>query len=304
MRSAKQIGDELEDAVAWIESIILKEEHGLKEGEFFLTPKYKVNVGNVLHEIDIFIEIKRPKSYSTIFVFECKNRTNKSDKNDIIIFAEKINTVKANKGFFISRGVTKDARNQARNHGRIEIVDVSAQFDVPDIIRDYHICESIRQNLCIKLKGILRNSAPTSFNINDLIAQNFCVYGEDKKLIDYLVEIADKHVESVMNKEKTDQLADGEYPYQQTKNISFTPSGCRLSNWRNIVYFDVLDVIMTMDWMVTIRRPKIVWKYDVKDRGRIIRMMSDKSEQLPALEHTFVQISENKWAIHVSMKPQ
>src|SRR5690606_35241452 len=55
--------------------------------------------------------------------FECKNyKSKKVDKNDIIIFEEKINLANAQKGYFVAKNYTKDALNRASQSSRIEIL--------------------------------------------------------------------------------------------------------------------------------------------------------------------------------------
>jgi hypothetical protein len=109
-KGAREKGDELEDAVHAIEDTILKTAPGFAEGTFRIESKRIVSLDGVRHEIDLFVTAALPSGYDAVFVFECKNWEEKVGKNEIIIFSEKVRAANAQKGFFVARAFTKDAK--------------------------------------------------------------------------------------------------------------------------------------------------------------------------------------------------
>lgn len=123
--SAKQKGDQLEDAVRAIEHSILSVAPGLAEGTFRMQQKRIVNAAGVRHEIDLFVTASLAAGYEATFIFECKNWKLKVGKNEIIVFTEKVAAASAQSGFFVARAFTKDARAQAAKDSRVRLLVAS-----------------------------------------------------------------------------------------------------------------------------------------------------------------------------------
>jgi hypothetical protein len=65
-------------------------------------------------------------------VFECKNWNSKVGKNEIIVFAEKVDAVSAAKGYFVATAYTEDAKAQAEKHTRLRLLLASeVHFTTP-----------------------------------------------------------------------------------------------------------------------------------------------------------------------------
>jgi hypothetical protein len=111
MRQTK--GDALEWAVMLVEEAILKYSSTIKPEKISIENKKIVIVEGVKHEIDLYVEVFIARGYQSKFIFECKNWKDNVDKNEIIVFSEKISAVSAQKGFFVARGFSKYAIAQA-----------------------------------------------------------------------------------------------------------------------------------------------------------------------------------------------
>uniref|UniRef100_UPI00286BF9C8 restriction endonuclease n=1 Tax=Methylibium sp. TaxID=2067992 RepID=UPI00286BF9C8 len=111
--SPKEKGDSLEDAVRAIEDSILRSAPGFAHGTFRIEQKRIVQSAGVRHEVDLFVTASLATGYEATFIFECKNWQAKVGKNEIIVFSEKVATVGAQRGFFVARAFTRDARAQA-----------------------------------------------------------------------------------------------------------------------------------------------------------------------------------------------
>ena len=77
----REKGDVLEAAVAAIERHILATSPALRDRTFVIESKKVINVGDVHHEIDIFVTIDLGRGYQPIYIFECKNWQDSVGKN-------------------------------------------------------------------------------------------------------------------------------------------------------------------------------------------------------------------------------
>ena len=83
-------GWELEIAVEAIEAVILESSPSLLGQPFKIQRRKRINVGDVHHEIDIFVQVGAAKGYESTFIFECKNWEAPVGKNEIIVFSENL----------------------------------------------------------------------------------------------------------------------------------------------------------------------------------------------------------------------
>jgi|SRR5262245_40599995 len=112
--SSVEKGNALEQAVRAIETAILTTSPVYQGNTFIISSKKKLRVKDVQHEIDVWVEIDLCKGYKSRFIFECRNRKKRANKNDIMLFSAIIAAVQAQTDFFIAKSFTKDARPQAQ----------------------------------------------------------------------------------------------------------------------------------------------------------------------------------------------
>src|SRR5207302_1522136 len=93
--TAAEKGDALEQAVRYIEGVIIGQFPGYSKDTFEIEGKKIVVVAGVRHEIDVYVRLRHGGGYDSVFVFECRNRQEKVSKNDIIVFIEKIRVTQA-----------------------------------------------------------------------------------------------------------------------------------------------------------------------------------------------------------------
>ena len=115
-------GHALELAVHAIEAVILASSPSLQGQPFTVERRKTVTVSDVHHEIDIYVTMGAAKGYESIFIFECKNWADPVGKNDVIILSEKIDAAVAQRGYFVAKQFTKDARAQAAKDPRITLL--------------------------------------------------------------------------------------------------------------------------------------------------------------------------------------
>lgn len=126
-------GDALELAVQAIEGTILRASPSYHEKTFTIESKKIATVAGVHHEVDIWVSVDLGGGYTALFIFECKNWEASVGKNEIIIFAEKIRALQAQRGFFVAKSFTADAEAQAVQEPRIMLLRVAdlPATDVP-----------------------------------------------------------------------------------------------------------------------------------------------------------------------------
>jgi len=122
MNLSGEKGRALEDAVERIENAILRERPELAAGVITIESRKRVKIAGVTHEFDLLVTVDLGAGYRTIFVFECKNLIEKVDKNAIAILSMKVDAIGAQRGFFVARGFTKDARAQAKKDQRLVLL--------------------------------------------------------------------------------------------------------------------------------------------------------------------------------------
>src|SRR6266478_9530034 len=129
MNTPQDKGDALENAVAAIEEVILRSSACIGRKPI-IGKKKIITVNGVRHEIDVSVTADLAPGYKPIFIFECKNWKEAVNKNEIIIFSEKIDVSRATSGCFVAKSFTTDAVNQAKQDPRITLL-LAAEYD-PD----------------------------------------------------------------------------------------------------------------------------------------------------------------------------
>ena len=153
-------GDRLERAVLAIEQIILRDSPGYSQDRFRFASKRTIITEGVRHEIDVYVEIDHGKGYDTVFIFECKNWKDVVDKNEVIIFAAKIQATRAHRGFFVARSFSKYAIAQAALEPRIVLLHAAdLPADQTPVPFDFHWV-NIEILELPDLKAAVREAAP------------------------------------------------------------------------------------------------------------------------------------------------
>ncbi|WP_405199089.1 restriction endonuclease [Christiangramia sp. LLG6405-1] len=119
-------GKSLERATSLIEKHILNHISKSEIGEVKIENNKIIVSEGVKHEIDVYVTVDLKIGTTLIYIFECKNyKKKKVSKNDIIIFEEKVQIYNAQKGYFVAKQFTKDAKNRALQNKKIELLDLN-----------------------------------------------------------------------------------------------------------------------------------------------------------------------------------
>jgi hypothetical protein len=258
-------GRVLEGAVHAIERVILQTSPALQEKQFRIDTRKIIDVGGVHHEIDIFVTVEIANGYNATFIFECKNWATPVGKNEIIVFAEKINAAVAQHGYIVAPSFTKDAEAQAAKDPRIHLL-VSTEHDpalarVPD---DFHYTAPETVKLCITF--LPPGGARTTMATVDIDTTVMLLSGTRMPVKLYLASWADDLYPRRLLSFWTAHLPAGIHPMQASEARSFSPGQCMINGK------EIGTAELEATYGVRILRPPVFSDYEVATRGRVVRL--------------------------------
>jgi restriction endonuclease len=255
-------GNALEIAVAAIERHILTRSPGLREDTFVIEGKKIIQVGGVHHEIDIFVTIDSAPGYKSVFIFECKNWTDAVGKNEIVIFAEKIDAAKAQHGYFIAKSFTRDAEAQANKDPRI-ILLIATEHDPTGlpVPFDFHgvIPELGSVDVCFRSW----NSSNADDSPVDTTAVTAQFQGSAINLKEYLIKWAWEVCGESMRTFRSQRLPEGVYD-RTAESIREFPKGELLLDGEPIK-----SATLHVPFKVRVFRT-VTSHFEVASRGRVV----------------------------------
>lgn len=254
----KTKGDSLEDAVETIESILFSREPSLKEAKISIERNKILTLKGAKNEIDLLVTIELAKGYTCQYLFECKNWNKKVGKNEIAVFADKIDAIKIAKGFFIAKTFTKDAIKRAE-YDKIELIKVDDSFQVINIpvhiiSPNYLECETIvifgKRSEDVKPNNI-------AISMDDI----FHVKGQPITLRSIVDELGIVMVNDLYKTEPNVMFT--ENTIERTRVFPFLPSEEFLFKNKT-----VSEISLRLKLEMQLVRPVIVSKYNIENRGR------------------------------------
>jgi hypothetical protein len=270
--SAKTKGDTLETAIEILETALLKEFPSYSDKTFRVEPKKIIVSDGVRHEIDLWVTVDLGNGYESTFIFESKNWKKKIGKSHIIDFSEKIKVAPAQKGFFVARSFTRDAKAQAKKDPRIRLVQVEESnfCDVPSFIRvqldSFHILNVAKVKV---LFNFHLKYAHDPAAIHEGNPPSFSVDGEALSLQEYVNTWLGQVTGVAVGDFRSDTAPEGTYylPFEDTRQ--FDSQTCVLNNEAiaKMVISGLLEVGVTRASMVESR-------FDFENRGRVYHVVS------------------------------
>jgi len=272
-RRAREKGDELEDAVHAIENTILMTAPGFAEGTFRIESKRIVSLDGVRHEIDLFVTAALPSGYDAVFVFECKNWEEKVGKNEIIIFSEKVRAANAQKGFFVARAFTKDAKAQAAKDARVQLLTAAHADPVGRVTFPQFVSKDIGKTTANVVFGGFGDGKFTDPHM-DLTGLSLTIDGVTTNASDYIREWIETVRQNRVMNSPSGNVPDGAYTIEFEDQRVFE---------RGSAFLDVKPVrSLSLKGTAEIRldTAAVLSVFEVKTRGRVITIGIDS----PSLE--------------------
>lgn len=283
MQTNMQKGNELENAVRAIESAILREAPGYSEDAIRIHGKKIVQSDGVKHEIDVFVTVKHAPGYDSVFIFECKNWSSKVGKNELIIFSEKIKVSGAQKGFFIAKSFTRDAKAQAKKDSRISLLTAYnfspltrmrfPQFQLVNIIS----CEINAEIIPFRSDGVRQTI--------DLDGRSIVMNGKTYDAKEFIEELANKSRDQQINRSGVNDFPEGTYQIEIEETYKYTEDELMIDKLpiEGIKIKGMANVEKLVSSVVSI--------YEVESRGRLIKIGIESNGLL--IEGQFVELPVN-----------
>jgi len=263
MKSNKQKGEELEDAINAIERIIFSLQPGLREANITFERNKIVYLKEAKNEIDLFVHVDFGKELSTIFIFESKNWNKKVGKNEVVIFSEKVHEMKAQKGFIIAKSFTRDAISRSKTDGRVDLVKVRDEIKISSFPIGFLLTSINGVNIILDGKGIQNGQIPSD-SVISMDDQNLSVQEFAMKLCD----------EAKLEIESDPELTLKEHIFEKEKIFVFDTRNVKLGDHK-------IDRVKGTFQCETKLIPYLIKsQYDVEKRGRYTTIITDMTKDL------------------------
>src|ERR1700722_3541979 len=289
---ARKKGTDLERAIAIIENAILKSVPTLSDKSYKIFSQKIITVDGVKHEIDIWVEFEIGGGYKSTFIFESKNWRKKIGKNHIIVFSEKINAAKAQKGFFVAKSLTKYAVAASKLNPRMTVLKVKQDFVTSDVINTFHHLWRDKSKMTTNVLFV--SDRPAAYIVGDRTPAPVDTQRAEVLLngtpIDcqaYISRYIDETVEEHVNQLPTNLFPAGTYSYDLEKEIVIAPDQLVVNDL--VIHRVKLDIKSCVE----VVRPPIVSKYEVETRGRIYMFDTVKHGDVATAQVTFVETLRN-----------
>ena len=253
-------GRALESSVRAIESVILHASPALAEKRFRISSNRVFTVEGVRHEIDVYVEVDIAPGYASVFLFECKNWESKVGKNEVIVFSEKVDALRAQRGFFVAKDFTADAIAQAKKDARMEILVAADQATVPRPLDFFFVEPQVKSTAVTFAQGAGDNfAARVAIDVDAVVGAN-----GDFTVRSYAASWAADVVNEDARSFKAHEMPDGEYPREVVATRDFGSSPISVNGLL------CMSAIIKVTYSMRVVRPTVVTDFEVKSRGRAI----------------------------------
>jgi hypothetical protein len=228
-----------------------------------------VTVAGVRHEVDIWVSVDLGGGYEALFIFECKNWADKVGKNEIIVFAEKIRALQAQRGFFVAKSFTTDAEAQATLDPRITLLRVAdvpaADVPVPFGFHGMSV-ESTNVEVAFITPGGGENSERERIDVSTAIV---VIGGEPVAVEKYVNEWVAIERDRCVNSFPSQAADEGvhELPFEAERSFD---AGAAVLGGREMARIRLRGHVR-----VRVVRPKIISHFQVATRGRALTVALD-----------------------------
>jgi len=121
-------GKDLELAVKAIEEVVFRNQPELRGRKIDVVANRRFKHVGAGHEVDLFITVDAGTAAEERHAYECKNRNEPTEKDDVIVFRYKVDALGAKSGTMISRRFTSGAKAIAASEPRIRLVEFTQEF--------------------------------------------------------------------------------------------------------------------------------------------------------------------------------
>ena len=276
-------GRRLENAVKFIQETILSSDPQIKGSQFTIETNVRDKSSGVLHEIDVLVKTHPNSSYEATWIFECKNWAKPVDKNQVIVLAEKVEALRAGRGFLVAKSISKEAEAQFTHNPRLRFVrcteDFWSPFNSAQIL--YSSIKVWPMQVKVRQRGVPPSDNPKRFDAKIVRCR---VNNEPVAFLSFLKPVVDEIIREDQNNNAVRYLNEGTHDRNAAKIVEFTEGEFVLDD------MDVESLVVAVYFWVTVRKKKILSKFEFEGQGRVFSfepIESDESDE--NLEITLVQ---------------
>jgi hypothetical protein len=263
MPTVQEKGDALEAAVAAIEQHILQ-----ASPASFAKPIVERNkiiqVDGVRHEIDLYVTIASASGYESVYIFECKNWQEAVNKNEIIVFSEKIDAAKAARGYFVAKAFTADAEAQAKKDPRLVLLKATehdpAAVPVPVELFG-RFPQLTKVNVIISPRGSKGLNQKT-IRVEEARAK---YQGKDIDLLSQVDAWSKEACDGAVAKFNSAIAPEGVFERVSDCELRFPPGDLIVNEQ------DIDKISLHIEYKITVEKSKMVSHFEVESRGRCFR---------------------------------
>jgi len=256
-------GRALEQAVKFIQETILESSPELRGTSFSIENNVRDRSSGVLHEIDVLVKTHLRTDYEATWIFECKNWSEPVGKNEVIVLAEKVEALRASKGFLVAKSITSEAKAQLELKKRLSFIRCSEDFLSPLISAEiiHTVADPFPVSLQIKYRG--ESLPPPNLPSPDVAQLDCLLDGKPTNFLSYIQSHIDDMIRKDMKNNKRRYDHCGTHWGQTWVQMCF---------WeRELVVggIEVEFIIIPHFFFVKTARSKILSKFELEGRGRV-----------------------------------
>ena len=214
------------------------------------------------HEIDIYVTALIATGYESTFIFECKNWEAKVNKNELIVFSEKIAITGAQTGFFVAKKFTRDAKAQASKDSRIKLLTTEHFEPVGRVIfPQFHLMNITKTDAKVDIQGFRDKGKHKEIPLE---GKNFRIKGEEFAADEYIKKIIENARDNKLNRTPTQTLGEGAHIIEFTETVEFNEGEAFLEKKA----IRALEIQGQAE--IEIALGSVLSVYEVKSRGRML----------------------------------
>lgn len=276
-------GNKLERAIGVIESLVLESNPNLKNKPFIIEPKKIVIIDGVRHEIDLYIEIDLGSGYKSIYLFECKNWDESINKNDIIVFSEKISVTQATKGYFVAKKFSRYAIAQAKKDSRIRLLKANeALSKLTSLnIKGFSVAHATLQKLSVSFDREERRE-----KVSDVIFVE--LNGEKIEISNFTNSLGNRILNEAIDSLSVLDIFDNKHS-REAERLFIFDSGSLLIDGK-----EVTEVLVKIEFEFLVKKLAIRANFDVETRGRIFEFDKVDLQSQKSQDSSFVYYNDGK----------
>ncbi len=265
LATAHEKGTALEAVVSAIETLILDSSPSIKAKTHTIESRKRVEAAGVQHEIDLHVTTEVAQGYRAVFIFECKNWKDKVDKNEIIVFSEKIKICNAQYGYFVAKSFTSDAEAQAKKDPRI-ILKLVTEHDPASTILPFGFNYTFQTPTAVKVKYKRRGSTSAEGQKLEIGSATGVLNGVLTDLGPLANQWATEAINESMRTFPSGTLPDGLYERSCHSTRDFEEGQFTVNG------IDIGAVDLEVTFQIRLKWPVVTSHFEVDGRGRVISL--------------------------------